>query len=934
MRRFLGLLPFAVLAACSSADAPSSSLDAGPGDAGTPFVDYDLIDTLAQAPKSSSLDCPALGKEDVAAYACPAMAPWASLPHAEDCAAWDGSTFPDAASLTGKCTSTLPSGEALKVTGPDAEHAGRHLLPDGHRLEPAGVFSILRDAQLVEGATQNVVVVPGTRWALTVDTGFGPHAVRTIDTSRIGSGDPTVSTIRYDAPATLGGGIAYRRGRVYVATNSGTLDALTLDEATGALTRDAVHSLAVPDQPVRSASPEWFVSDVTLVAGGTRLLASSIQQDEALLFDVDDASPTSGTLVGRVNLGSNEHAAPVIPPGVDANRFAYVPLTIAKSVVEIEFTASGPVKRRSFSTAASPMALAFVDERYFVVANTFGDSLTVGDRVSGATYEVPIEARGESIGTEPTSVAFDSATKRLYVTEAGISRLAAFDVALDATGAQPPRLTPAGRVDTLWWPSHVAITDDGHLLVSSLRGLGLGGSNEARHFEDDAVYTRLTGGIQRVDDTSSAAFVAGEANFRTLRNLDALTGAPKVSCPAGAAMDFPLPPTNTDGPSKRIDRVVVILRENKTFDSIFGDLPGVAGMASLTLKDNKADMESIWKNARSLARTFSLSDNYYTSAEISTLGHMWATYGRSCDFNERYWPIAGYSRSSRTGDLDIGGIAERGRPSEGSLFSWLSANQIPYDIFGEAVGMPASGGKTDRRYPGGFIQSMGYPDVEKSCYVAGRMRLRCDVGNVAFMTLSNDHTSGISSNRASPETHCAVNDEATGMMADALSHSPEWARTLLIVIEDDPASGGDHVDQHRSPILLVSPWIKRGFVSHTHLDVSSVHKIIAHLFGKPYPNRVVADAALPFDAFSNTPDFTPYEVTRRQWKQACGAETTAAERTLSMLWPEPQMDADPRFDAQVRRVMGGKPLSKLSPALEREISARLNVRSASFGDDD
>ena len=125
-----------------------------------------------------------------------------------------------------------------------------------------------------------------------------------------------------------------------------------------------------------------------------------------------------------------------------------------------------------------------------------------------------------------------------------------------------------------------------------------------------------------------------------------------------------------------------------------------------------------------------------------------------------------------------------------------------------------------------------------------------------------------------------------------------------------------------------------GFVSHTHLDVSSVHKIIAHLFGKPYPNRVVADAALPFDAFSNVPDFTPYEVTHRQWKQACGAQTTAAEHTLSMLWPEPQMDADPRFDAQMRRVMGGKPFSKLSPALEREISARLNVLSASFGDDD
>jgi hypothetical protein len=212
--------------------------------------------------------------------------------------------------------------------------------------------------------------------------------------------------------------------------------------------------------------------------------------------------------------------------------------------------------------------------------------------------------------------------------------------------------------------------------------------------------------------------------------------------------------------------------------------------------------------------------------------------------------------------------------------------------------------------------------------VAGRLRLRCDVGNVTFMTLSNDHTSGIGANTASPETHIAVNDEATGMMADALSHSPDWPRTLYVVIEDDPANGGDHIDQHRTPFVLVSPWVKRGYVSRTHLDVSSIHKMIAHLFGKPYPSRVVAEAALPLDMFSNVPDFTPYTYAPRQWKQACGAETTDAERSLSAMWIAPRMDADARFDDQIRRHLRGRPLPKLTPSLARDLEDHLSARAA------
>jgi hypothetical protein len=121
--------------------------------------------------------------------------------------------------------------------------------------------------------------------------------------------------------------------------------------------------------------------------------------------------------------------------------------------------------------------------------------------------------------------------------------------------------------------------------------------------------------------------------------------------------------------------------------------------------------------------------------------------------------------------------------------------------------------------------------------------------------------------------------------------------------------------------------VKRGYVTRTHLDVSSIHKMIAHLFGKPYPSRVVADAALPLDAFSSIPNFAPYDVIHRQWRQACGAQTTAAERSLSAMWGDsPRMDADSRFDDQIRRHLRGTPLTRLSPALERELAQTLGAR--------
>jgi hypothetical protein len=195
------------------------------------------------------------------------------------------------------------------------------------------------------------------------------------------------------------------------------------------------------------------------------------------------------------------------------------------------------------------------------------------------------------------------------------------------------------------------------------------------------------------------------------------------------------------------------------------------------------------------------------------------------------------------------------------------------------------------------------------------------------MTLPNDHTIGVSPTNPTPDTMCAVNDEATGLFVDALSHSPWWASSLVVITEDDPQAGGDHIDYHRTPLVLVSPWVKRGYVSQTHIDVPSLHKIFAHVFGLPYNNLEVKNAGLPFDAFTATPDYTPYTYKPHAIPLACGTKGTHAEQRLTESWDFSRPDEQPGLGDQVWRWMRDKQLTELPPRLEQEVQER-NARRA------
>ena len=290
--------------------------------------------------------------------------------------------------------------------------------------------------------------------------------------------------------------------------------------------------------------------------------------------------------------------------------------------------------------------MAFLDARWMVVADDFGDTLSMVDRTANTVTSIPIDTSDALHGTEPSTLACDPGTNRLYVTWSGRNAIAAYDVDTTQT---PPAVTPAGMLPTGWWPSGVVVESDGSVVVSEMRGHGTGPRPLYFTIGNSDIDHRMRGGIQHVPAPSSSDLVRRGRGRRDSRLAGDAPRRARPSRAPPASATSPCRRPTPRGPSTAIQHVFFIVRENKGFDGVLGDIPGANGDPAYLLKSAVGDMDDIWNNFRTLARTFAISDNYYTDAIYSTQGHVWATYGRTNDFNERTWAISG-ERAQRARD--------------------------------------------------------------------------------------------------------------------------------------------------------------------------------------------------------------------------------------------------------------------------------------------
>jgi hypothetical protein len=264
-----------------------------------------------------------------------------------------------------------------------------------------------------------------------------------------------LSHVAFLAPSTLNASAAFLPpDHVLVATNDGHVQALSLDLSTGALARDDARSIPLPPSHDDTGKPSnYYVASLDVSPDHKRVLVTPVFDPVALVYSVDAAD--YGAKLGEVAVPKGGTFATAFDPADPSGKLAYATLWGGRAVLEFDLSdPSAPKLARTFPVVKNPQGMAFLDARFLAVANDFGDSVAIVDRVAGTVTDVPVDVATARHGLEPSTLAYDATRKRLYATLAGINALAAWDVDLSTT---PPKLTPAGRLPTSWWPSAVAV---------------------------------------------------------------------------------------------------------------------------------------------------------------------------------------------------------------------------------------------------------------------------------------------------------------------------------------------------------------------------------------------------------------------------------------------------------------------------------------------
>ncbi len=506
-----------------------------------------------------------------------------------------------------------------------------------------------------------------------------------------------------------------------------------------------------------------------------------------------------------------------------------------------------------------PSELLPLPDGRVVAALANDDALAVLGR-DGSVRRVPLAVRaGDPFGSAPNALALGGG--RLYVALGGSDAVAVLD---------PRSLRALGFVPAGWYPTALAFAG-GRLFVANAKGDGAPlvvpgrGSTATRAFGSLSAYAPPTGRA-----------LAG-ATAETLR----LSALPRAVLRRSGVPAVPVP--ERPGEPSVFEHVVYILRENRTYDQVLGDVKEGDGDPSLCLYG-----EGVTPNAHALAREFVLLDNAYCNGIISSDGHAWAIEGNATSYLER--AFGGWTRSYPFGDDPLS--ASR----TGYLWDWVLAGGRSFRNFGEfdyAAPIPASatfaeiyrdfagsagaggGGKIAfaanigverlRRYsapvPGWNLR---IPDVLRADRFLKELRESERTGVFAAMNLlylPQDHTSGLTPGMPTPRAHVADNDLALGRVIEGLSRSRFWPTTAVFVVEDDPQDGFDHVDGRRSPVLVVSPYTRRRAVVHDVYNGTSVLRTMFAILG--LPPRTLAEARSPlmaacFSAPDAAPNLAPY----------------------------------------------------------------------------
>jgi len=562
---------------------------------------------------------------------------------------------------------------------------------------------------------------------------------------------------------------------------------------------------------------------------------------------------------------------------------------------------------------ASPNSLVATDQ-YVFVSNGNNDCVSVIDPKQGKVVQniflKPLPELAKHRGVIPFGLALSPDKKRLYVAEAGINAVAVIDVATPSGAAlnstSKGAATVLGHLPVGWFPSKLAVSPDGKkLIVANAKGYG-SGPNGGYTFkegpEGSYIGNLMHGSVTMLDIPADADLPKWtkqvlDNNFRVQAMEGATSNRPLHKNP------IPQYPGEKKSPIKHL---VFISKENRTYDEVFGQVkkgkgdPEIARYGFERSFSNKAKTASVEKatimpNHLALAQRFGISDNFYVDSDHSADGHRWLANTYPNEWMETT-VSAGYgghrdgkANSKAKGQYawtgGAGAIFPEDYNEAGSLWDHLERNKLSFYNFGFGTEMGSNLTDSTMKYygqkvlvnfpiPGPLFNrssekyatfNMAIPDQFRAevfmqefqeKWLSGKEKMP----QVITLMLPQDHGAGERPQAGYPykESYMADNDLALGRVIEYLSHTPYWKEMAIVVTEDDAQDGQDHVDAHRSVLMVISPYAKQNHVSHTHTSFGSIFKTFWNVLGVPYLNQYDAGASDFSDFFTDQPDFTPY----------------------------------------------------------------------------
>ncbi|MDX1982768.1 MAG: alkaline phosphatase family protein [Bryobacteraceae bacterium] len=751
--------------------------------------------------------------------------------------------------------------------------SGGYDLPNGWRITPAGKHVVTNDYVL------NLTPTPDGRNTIAVHSGFSPHGLVVVDTrnveitQRVGLKSAWLGLAWAPGGKVLyvSGGNAQSRRDPTVAPvyafgyENGRLSEKPLREFKHRLPLDQIYWSSLVHHP----SKPWLYA----ANRGTKTTPGHV-----VVFDT-----RSGNRVSEIPTEVNPYDVLL-----DATGSTLFVSNWGSDSVSVLDTASNRVKS-VIKVGRNPNDMVLARDGRLYVACGNENSVYLIDTKALRPVEVINTAmhRMAPVGSTPNALALDRGEKMLFVANGDNNNVAVVNIAeRDASNVM-------GFIPTTWYPSALAVSPDGGALyVGSSKGMG--------------GYSNIRGPHSPITDDgegkgSSKSLQRGSVSVIPLSNLkneikaytrQAMANSPynddmlaRAKAPTGGPSIVP----REVGAGSPIRHVIYIIKENRTYDQVFGDIAKGNGDPRLTIFGRK-----VTPNHHKIAEEFVLLDNLYCDGEVSVDGHSWSNSAYATDFNEKRWPPA-------YGGISVATSGPADTPSGGHMWDLAARKGLTYRSYGEYAARVSEGGQMDAR-PGVF-GLVGH--VSPRFRMAG-MRDTDNVGvffeefeqyeknfdsedpakrlpNFIVMSLGEDHTQGTRPGAPTPRAAVANNDWAVGMLVDRVSHSKYWPETAIFVIEDDAQDGPDHVDARRTIGLVISPYTKRKALDSTLYTTSSFLRTMELLLGLPPMTQYDAAAMPLYQSFNATADLTPYthakpeiDVNEKNTELAWGAQESLA----------------------------------------------------------